>query len=519
MDALARNHELMLQGLLLTRPLSNRDIRRGSASGSSFAHSHFQSKRASVELGELWNSVAAGSPEPSAGREPPRQYVPRHPQDNVENRDLKQGYSGVNRFADSLVREAQQAFRQFGPGTHPDPRNPAGQIHVARENGWVVVRTTWRRKDGSEGWREIRYDLDRPDDVDVRWDEGASVSRRGRNLYAELPDGTHYSYHQDEDGRLTLDHTDQDGRRTVSVAQPDGSHRWTGADGVTRVYPADPEMARYQEIASRMARVVEADGSLRKVNDEELYILVGGLRRYDMTTLENLERSGIHIRLVDHQNPPPGGYPGGLAKWKRGGLGYYDRNQKVIVLRRTDFRNGGARQIAGTIRHEVAHAVDDMLMSDPVVGRATMATEHDPRLRELYRDYLARGKRDRGQVWSHYARSQPAEYFAEGVRMYMGTERQRARLREKDPRLYAYVEEVLARSRDRALPDRQWHLPSPWEGRGAPSGSDSIWGQLQALQQARILQMMQMMYLAQMRQMVFLSSMMGFPYLGFSWGF
>ncbi|MHC9543428.1 MAG: zinc-dependent peptidase [Vulcanimicrobiota bacterium] len=204
-------------------------------------------------------------------------------------------------------------------------------------------------------------------------------------------------------------------------------------------------MPQYYNIASQMGRNVDASGREVPLSREQQTILAASLSKYDLSTLQSLQQEGLRIRLYDSENPPAGGYPGGQSEWDRNTLGLYRGNEKLLALRQKDFQRGLTNEVQDVVHHEVAHAVDDMLYPDSARGRE-MSTENDPYMRQLYSNYKNRTASNQGYQWSNYAKTNVKEYFADGVEFYMGGPEKRETLRQKDPELYAQVEQMLGRA-------------------------------------------------------------------------
>ncbi|MGV8118775.1 MAG: zinc-dependent peptidase [Candidatus Xenobiia bacterium LiM19] len=204
-------------------------------------------------------------------------------------------------------------------------------------------------------------------------------------------------------------------------------------------------MPQYYNIASQMGRNIDANGREVPLSREQQTILAASLSKYDLSTLQNLQQEGLRIRLYDSENPPAGGYPGGQPEWDRNTLGLYRGNEKLLALRQKDFQRGLTSGVQDVVHHEVAHAVDDMLYPDSARGRE-MSTENDPYMRQLYSNYKNRTASNQGYQWSNYAKTNVKEYFADGVEFYMGGPEKRETLRQKDPELYAQVEQMLGRA-------------------------------------------------------------------------
>ncbi|MDQ7824908.1 MAG: hypothetical protein RDV48_19065 [Candidatus Eremiobacteraeota bacterium] len=222
----------------------------------------------------------------------------------------------------------------------------------------------------------------------------------------------------------------------------------------------DVNIPQYAGFADRMGSHMNQDGSLTALTDEEKKNLAMALSAYDIDTLTNLERTGLKFNMVDHRNPPPDGFPGGMKEWQSENLqGYYTPRDNAIVLKQEQMgsKPGTLGSLAGidTARHETAHAIDDMLYPDgflPIYG-----TDRDPKLQDMYQAYRNRAGQDQNNRFESYQwdKFNSKEYFACGVQAYEFSPETRQMLKEKDPELYAYVENYLNSSKDQSLPEKQ----------------------------------------------------------------
>ncbi|MDQ7825702.1 MAG: zinc-dependent peptidase [Candidatus Eremiobacteraeota bacterium] len=299
-------------------------------------------------------------------------------------------------------------------------------------------------------------------------------------------------------------------------------------NGLTRsgqVAKTDPTYC--MQLAQRIGRTVGPDGREMALSPEQCKILATSLSHYDQGTLQNLESDGMHIKLYDTNNPPPGGYPGGRTEWDSGLLGYRVRKDKVICLRQQDFQYGNHQKGMDVAHHEIAHAVDDMLYPD--VGEGRMATDNDAYLKNLYSNYLSRTDSNNSLEWSNYAKKNQREYFAEGVERYLGGDKTKDELRQKDPALFAYVEKALSVSSQGSNPpfpntmyanypnmngnSSQWYNryppvsntpvnTTPWNNGYPPVSYPPVSNVPPTIQNNQIAAYMMMMMMARMQQMM-----------------
>ncbi len=291
----------------------------------------------------------------------------------------------------------------------------------------------------------INYGVRTPDDRkairEQRIEESlmAPVSAPGQEQVQELSRFYNKTLESVDQLRYPFQFPDIDKRENTEAygASPQSSLIGTSSTGTIN--------PQYYNIAAQMGRSVDSSGREVPLNREQHAILAASLSKYDVSTLQNLQQEGLRIRLYDSETTPAGGYPGGQSEWDRSTLGFYRGNEKLLALRQKDFRNGLTNGVQDVVHHEVAHAVDDMLFPDSASGRE-MSTEHDPYMRQLYSNYKNRTASNSGYQWSSYAKTNVKEYFADGVEFYMGGSSKREMLRQKDPELYAAVEQMLGRA-------------------------------------------------------------------------
>jgi hypothetical protein len=479
---------------------------------------------ANRQLGQAWEALSLLGTRGIQERVEPQHRIedagsggalpyPQRTSDNVENRELKAEYSGANSIIENVAPDARKY--QVVSDTIEDG------LRTVREEG----------PDGS--WREFSYTEDRQYVV-IKDSNGREYYKDGNLLrYKNNASGAEWAFGVGDDGAVFKVQRDPEGNIKTKVAKPDGGYMELDQEGaVTKSSDPDPKMAKFEELAGRIGSSIGADGKSAPLTSEQRYLLAGALSRFDPATVRNLIDSGITIKLVDENNPPKGGYPGGRDTWVEGGQGYYTLKDKTIVLKQSDFAQGGNIIVVDTIHHELTHAIDDMLQPD-TASQVNDFSEKDPRINALFKEYTKRIEDDPGAAWSRYAATNVQEYLAEGVMKYLGGDRAKAMLKEADPNLYAYVEKVLAKSTDVALPQQQridpiaswnpfpWfdgvHMPGwnnpffpPMEGPfGFPQNTDpsAMWNNLS---------MMRAMQLQQMWAcMLPMMAMFGNPFMGF----
>ncbi|MDQ7826583.1 MAG: hypothetical protein RDV48_27520 [Candidatus Eremiobacteraeota bacterium] len=396
----------------------------------------------------------------------------RNTDDNSENREIKARYATLQRLVTS-------GDPDFGPSRILERKHENGETRILElseeltsqaQLAQVMTGSTGSGLDPFQGHAHRSF---------IRSDDGNRMSyydsskkyaifRDGSKIeYRDLYRETKTIYTVDARGNVTEQEQDREGKTIrTTVAASDGSTRHLNARGeVTETRPADPSMADYGKIVDRLASFKDNSGGTRALTEEQRYNLTAALSRYDLKTLEALEKQGVRIDVLDHTGPQA---PGG---WPRTARGLYQEREKRITLRETDLGGGGSLSGLGTARHEMAHALDDMLVPDQDRNSPLSATTNDPALRKIYDDYKRRtglmntadmmnmgmstggggaeslGQGDRSLVWSDYAAKDPSEYFAEGTRLYLGSDRERETLKKLDPGLYSYVEKLLARAR------------------------------------------------------------------------
>jgi hypothetical protein len=232
---------------------------------------------------------------------------------------------------------------------------------------------------------------------------------------------------------------------------------------------ADPALAPYERLAAVMGRNVDSKGKQTPLTKEQKHILGTALSGFDSATVENMNRLGVKIRIYDPEKPPPGGFPG-QEKWNTqpGGrtLAFYNSPSKTVCFRQDSFTQGIDEGELGTMRHEFGHVVDDMLAADNPADKtyAKNMSISEKRLGSAYKDYMERADTPSAlsddPSWRDNAYRGDFEYWAEGVRLYTGSDEEKQKLKEAEPDLYALVEEKLGQSKG-PLPKFEPEKPRP----------------------------------------------------------
>jgi hypothetical protein len=487
--------------------------------------SGFSPKQANFKLESAWQSFISpqgqqssdkmedvGQPavsdrmmdEPASGPDGRGAPYKMNQNDNVQNREMKMQYAGLYSMFDNLK---------------PDPTVYDKAQYSNNKDGSTTVRE--ETKDGK--WREVTTSADGKN-ISLT-DAAGTMTRKGSTIsYVSAKDDYKDVWTQDGNGQLNEVRT-KNGETTTKVAEADGGYREQNVNGqVTKHIGADPNMARFDAIADRMGQNMGPNGEPRRLTDEQRYQLGADLSRFDPATLQNLDQNGVKIKIYDHENPPPGGYPGGRAEWKKNSGGYYVYNDKSIVLKQSNFRNGGNIRSTDITHHELGHAVDDLLAPDNAQG-PQLATDQDPYLQNIYQQYKTRAEADKSQEWSAYGTTSPQEYFAEGVSEYLGGDKAKQMLKEKDPQLFAYVDQKMNQSKDRSIPYRQMtnyspygQRPSVYGGQRGPYSPQYIprnnTSYMQPQQQTQYMMMQMMFMMQQMFMMLMAMQMGGMPFMG-----
>lgn len=115
--------------------------------------------------------------------------------------------------------------------------------------------------------------------------------------------------------------------------------------------------------------------------------------------------------------------------WRNHGATYYASQRKVL------FQPGHCGE--ELTLHELGHALDDLNLPDePGVW---LRSQRDPEVQQNYQNYMTY----RTPEWSEYARTNPQEFVADGIRWYHQDEHSRAQLRGCDPLHFRYIEAML----------------------------------------------------------------------------
>jgi hypothetical protein len=184
--------------------------------------------------------------------------------------------------------------------------------------------------------------------------------------------------------------------------------------------------------------------------------LSNSLSNYSVEDLEGLKEMGVKIgeatqdQLEQTTRRMRSRFGKGASP-----AGWYNEARNELLL-----KPGILDQKIGShvIHHELGHAMDDLRQEDPsFLGRLGTGLQRlagadirssgyestkDREFSKLYDGYLERTKgmkREGGTLWSNYARTNAAEYYAEGMALYTQGGEKRQRLARLDPELFAYL--------------------------------------------------------------------------------
>lgn len=193
----------------------------------------------------------------------------------------------------------------------------------------------------------------------------------------------------------------------------------------------------------------------RGFSDDQFRKLSKTLDHFPLADLEGLRQMGVKIGEATPEEMQRVN-----ARASRGGrrsnvLGFYNEESNRLRLKPGVLNTESARHV---VNHELGHAMDDLRKEDPLPVQRAMGklgyqvesgyeSYSDMEFLKLYDSYKrrTRGLKSEGKVlWSAYARTNAAEYYAEGMALYTQGPKQRQRLAKLDPGLYQYLQ---ARSR------------------------------------------------------------------------
>ncbi|MHC9544722.1 MAG: hypothetical protein AB9903_34850 [Vulcanimicrobiota bacterium] len=201
-------------------------------------------------------------------------------------------------------------------------------------------------------------------------------------------------------------------------------------------FPNMDQMGPYEDMAKSLCSSYDEQGRqipLTKKQEKRMAMMMSS---YDISTLQNLQKEGVKIDLVDD-----GFFPEGSG-------GGYRADNKHLALRSSSFSDDApdGRFLSGVSsgRHELGHAIDDMLAPD--MGNIPIyQSDNNEEVNEMFTNYQNRVAVDSSQRWDGYKwdKLNPGEYVGEGMELYQFAKETRDLLKEKDPALYAYIENML----------------------------------------------------------------------------
>jgi hypothetical protein len=162
--------------------------------------------------------------------------------------------------------------------------------------------------------------------------------------------------------------------------------------------------------------------------------LMKAARKFGFTNLEKLQKGGVKFDL---RPADP------FAEVRRDLVAEYLPSKKVIHI------TPGRLNVSTTL-HEMGHALDDIIEPDEKPGGPVLHSDRDAHLSELYESYkshaedLSWWQRLRGEgFWSDYATTNVHEYLADGIMFFTRSDHSRESLRNADPGLYRYIEDIM----------------------------------------------------------------------------
>jgi len=279
-------------------------------------------------------------------------------------------------------------------------------------------------------------------------DRDETISLNGSEIKSCSSQGTD-TYSVNRKGELSK--TCQDG--SVFTAGTDGSYEKgkTGPGGEIDCNSITPpgtgpggthDMAYYDSVAKEMGSVVDRDANISELSSDQQYILAQSLASYSPDVLDKLQDARVQYMVFKDGNWPPGGLPGG-SRLTEEIPASYDRDTNIMSIRDEDLENGGSDMINYIIHHETGHAMDDILSdNDGISLKSPFHTDNDPRIGDLYNNYVERTDKNPDTIWSKYGKTKKVEYFAEGMAHYFGTPEEKGKLKTLDPELYDYLDQL-----------------------------------------------------------------------------
>ena len=315
----------------------------------------------------------------------------------------------------------------------------------------------------------------------------SSISLDGNQMVYTTTNGTNtYSMNENGDLRVSM----SDGR--TSTAAHDGSYQQglMDKDGQALIFntvpagtgpDAEHSMAYYDSLAQQMGSSVDGEGKVTELTSDQQYLLGQSLTAFSPDVLENLNDAGVQYMIFDENDAPPGNLPNGADQWPASAGAFYTRDNNIVSIKGSDLENGGSALANYIIHHETGHAIDDVLVNDtfnifPIQSSPfnifnpqgssfnmfTDSAEGQQDVGTLYNSYLDGTKDGTQQTWSDYAKTNVQEYFAEGVALYVGNSSQRDQLRQQDPELFSYLEQLFTSqfsNQDLAFEDARQRKP------------------------------------------------------------
>lgn len=394
-----------------------------------------------------WNELYTGLPL----QDEMRKRAQKGPGDCREALQLKDEIQRHLKRIEMQTTSIENALQHYKTGTHQVGRTMELTILLTDE-GNTTMRLA--KKDGSYSETTV-YDPRNPYDFLYTKKDGeadSSLRRHGDSIEAKEPTGE-VSVFRIEKGRLLSRKSTDDGFTEYTLNE-DGSlqkRQFTGTGKgaqsiASTLMAADENRRQVHAFVHRYSSVLDGKGTRGSLEEDQTEILISALSCYPAGTCRKFEAEGVTIAVADRTTQPPGGYPG-MEGWPLDSTGmspaagYYDSTHKVIVL-------AGDVLDKDLVVHEAAHTLDDILAPDGVRfwGLGGKKINHqssgDKKLKRLYRECKERSRKEE-PVWSSYSLCNVQEYYAEGLKFYLGTPVQREALNRQDPGMYEYLAENL----------------------------------------------------------------------------
>lgn len=419
----------------------------GSASGGTLLEQATANKETADASEFDWNALYSGVP---TGDEM-QSLARKGPGDCREALLLKDELNKNLKKIEMQVTSINNAIAHYGAGTHPIGRTM--ELSLLKTDGGKTQMIV-SKKDGSYSETTV-FDPGNPEELTfakVDANGTFTIRRQGNIIEVRETNGEEISF-QSLNGRL-LSRKGKKEDFTEQYVNEDGSlkvrHVTTSPLGKTAnetaLISADENRKLWHSFVQQNAHVLNDPGNESELPEDQKEIVLGALSRYPGAICRSFQNEDVKILVVNRQKQPRGGYPG-MSGWpldatgKSPAAGYYDSTHKIIVV-------AGDALDQDLIVHEAAHTLDDIQAPDGVSfwgfggTKVREKSSTDRKLKKLYAEHKKRSG-DNGSEWSPYGLCNLKEYYAEGVKFYLGTEGQKEMLKSLDPGMYEYIAENL----------------------------------------------------------------------------